>query len=158
MKIDDIGGKQRLESPRETTRQGRTEHKKAFETLLEQEIGTDSDTAAILRDPSLVQGIPGMSNLLGSSLHPGLPAICERSLDGIKAMETSLSGLQASLDAASGDPRKIESIIQTLPKDVESIKSRLGDLSEGHPLKSVADEFEILAYVESIKWNRGDYL
>jgi hypothetical protein len=158
MKIDDIGGKQRLESPRENTRQGRAEHKKAFETLLEQEIGTDSDAAATLRDPSRVQEILEMPNLLGSSLHPGLSAIGERNLEGIKATETRLSGIQASLDAASGDPRKIESIIQSLPKDVESIKSQLGDLSEGHPLKSVADEFEILAYVESIKWNRGDYL
>jgi|WetSurMetagenome_2_1015567.scaffolds.fasta_scaffold65444_3 hypothetical protein len=158
MKIDDIGGKQRLETPKETTRQVRAENKKAFESLLEREIGADSGASETMTDPSRVQGMLEMQNILASSVHPGLSAIGEGNLDWIKATETRLSGIQASLDAAKGDPRKLEHIIQSLPKNAESLKSQLGDLSEGHPLKSVADEFEILAYVESIKWNRGDYL
>jgi hypothetical protein len=158
MKIDDIVAKQRLETPKDSTRQVRTEQKKAFEAFLEQEIGADNDLFETMTDPSPVQGMLEMPGILANSAHPSIPLIGEGNLDWIKATESRLSSIQASLDAANGDPRKLESIIQSLPKDAETLKSQLGELSGGHPLKSVADELEVLAYVESIKWDRGDYL
>jgi hypothetical protein len=158
MKIDDIGGNQRLEAQKEPFRQVRGDQKKTFESLLEQEIGADSGVPDAMSDPSRLQEMLGMPSILAHSVHPGIPSIGDGNLDWIKATESRLSGIQASLDAANGDPRKIEGIIQSLPNEAESLKARLGDLSGAHPLKSVAEEFEILAYVESIKWNRGDYL
>jgi hypothetical protein len=34
----------------------------------------------------------------------------------------------------------------------------LKELPEEHPLRRIADELNILTYVESVKWRRGDYI
>ncbi|MHC1745241.1 MAG: hypothetical protein AB9873_19740 [Syntrophobacteraceae bacterium] len=159
MKIDDISGKPRLDPLREASRQGRTgEAKDAFEMILKQEIGAAgkaSDTSEV--SPEL-HGISGMTSLLASNFSSSIPSLDCGDSGLLASTETLLSRIESDLDAAGDKPRKLESIIQSLSMEADSLKSDLGNLPEGHPLKAVAAELDILAYVESVKWNRGDYL
>lgn len=158
MKIDDISGKQYVDLQRETTRQGRTEQKDAFEMLLEQEIGAaqkTSDTSETSPEP---QGISGISSVFATPFAPSITSLDSEQPGLLTSADELLSRIESALSAAEGKPRKLESIVQSLSADAESLKSKLGSIPDGHPMKTVANELEILAYVESIKWNRGDYL
>lgn len=158
MKIDDISGKQRLDLSQEPVRQGRMEPKDGFGTILENEMRSESSITEAMGGPARALETPERPVFLTDALGLTLSPIGVGSVDQIKEAEDTLSRLEVSLAAASGDPKRLESILQCLPAQAESLKSRTGDLANSHPLKSVADEFEILAYVESVKWSRGDYL
>lgn len=158
MKIDAISVKQRPEALQETPRQGRTEGRSAFESLLDQEIGAAANTPATDLDVSRTGDIAKNAAIYTASPLPSISRVSEADYGHITSLESRLSQVHSLLDSAAGNPRKLESVIQMLAKESESLSSEVSSLPGHHPLKAVAEEFELLAYVESIKWQRGDYL
>ncbi len=156
MKIDEIIARQRPEALQESARQGRTEGANVFESILDQAIGATATTPAKSQKVSESGEIPKSNEVLSSLPLPGFSRIEDHGLE--RNLENRLQQVQALLDSAEGNPKKVESVIELLVKESESLKSELGGLASTDPLKTVADEFEVLAYVESIKWKRGDYL
>ncbi|MFP5213452.1 MAG: hypothetical protein ACLGPL_08745 [Acidobacteriota bacterium] len=80
----------------------------------------------------------------------------------------ALSTLQASLDklesvgqtlaSGSADLKQVDGTINSLSDEVNGIQDSIQSLAEDDPLRQIGDEASVLAYVESIKWKRGDYL
>lgn len=158
MRIDDINGKLPIHQQQETARQGRSESKDVFELLLEKELSAvdkPSETPTIALETT---GPSGMTGLLPGTAFQDISAVDFVPSGVLSTSDALLSRIESLIEGAEGRPRNMEGIVQALAKEAESLKAGLGSLPEGHPLKTVASEFEILAYVESIKWNRGDYL
>jgi len=55
-------------------------------------------------------------------------------------------------------PKRAEALLQSLSTEADRLGEETRSLPEGHPLRRISDELRIMAYVESVKWNRGDYL
>jgi hypothetical protein len=61
--------------------------------------------------------------------------------------------------ASSDQPlKKIATLVQTLEQDSQRLHSLAQTLPASSPLKSVMEEAAALAYTESYKFNRGDYV
>jgi hypothetical protein len=157
VKIDDIGSKQHVDLSNESLRQGRLEPRKAFGAMLEEEIGSDSHAGNMASTSSVLE-VHGSPNTVSESTYSLLSPIRNGDITQVQAMENTLSDIEASLAAVNGEPKGIESIIQSLTREAEALKSEFGSISSTSPLGNIAGELEILAYVESIKWSRGDYL
>lgn len=48
--------------------------------------------------------------------------------------------------------------IDTLSEQANSLQQTVKELPSDHPLRKVGDELNVLAYTESVKWQRGDYV
>jgi hypothetical protein len=78
-----------------------------------------------------------------------------------QVLDTVLSHLDSYRDAlASTDQplKKIATLVQTLEQDSQQLQSLAQTLPASSPLKSVMEEAAALAYTESFKFNRGDYV
>lgn len=78
-----------------------------------------------------------------------------------EALASGLEKLEA-LEKAMGDPstnlRSIDELFNNLSGAIAEMGEFLEDLPGEHPIRAMADELNVLTYVESVKWKRGDYL
>jgi hypothetical protein len=65
---------------------------------------------------------------------------------------------QTSLTRAETSLKKMAPLVQKLDEDSRRLQEVSQELPEGSPLRQVLEETAALAYVESFKFNRGDYL
>lgn len=78
-----------------------------------------------------------------------------------EVLDTVLSHLDSYQEAlASSDLplKKIATLVQTLEQDSQRLQSLAQALPASSPLKQVMEEAAALAYTESFKFNRGDYV
>jgi hypothetical protein len=71
---------------------------------------------------------------------------------------TGLDGIAASLEKGTPDLRRIEQIISELGAEARRLEERTAALPGAHPLRTVSNELNVLAFVEEVKWRRGDYV
>ncbi len=82
----------------------------------------------------------------------------EQPMEGLTKALDAFGGLEQALANPSISPRGIEQQFQTIQSELLKLEGTLSHLPSDHPLKAVSMEMNILAHVESVKWNRGDYL
>lgn len=82
----------------------------------------------------------------------------DQSLDGLTRAVDALGGLEKALADPSISPRGIQEHFHGIQNELAGLKSLMSALPIQHPLQSMSEEVNILAHVESVKWNRGDYL
>jgi len=97
-------------------------------------------------------GLVPFSNLEVST--EGLSA----SVEAIDHLIESLHRLQQGLESPVVTPRELEGQLEALAQEAEGLRGRFEDLPQDHELRLLAEEIQVLTYVESIKWRRGDYL
>ncbi len=68
------------------------------------------------------------------------------------------SALSDLLQSSDASPKEVQDQIQSLVQQSEDLQGHLQGVAEDHPLRRIADELSVFSYVESVKWNRGDYL
>jgi len=93
--------------------------------------------------------------------------------DASKSNETEvMSPMMGAFDGALGQlvhlcaqaghaPLDLDAVAQALTnlgQTADEIVHRTQSLAENHPVRRLAEEARVLAYVESVKWRRGDYL
>lgn len=151
MKIGNIWGQQPVQENPEIGSQSRPEQDGSFAALLEAEMGggvreAGADRIAI----SEMQGLSALAPLTGATDLSG----------GISAIEEALSGLDSLQDAllSNGSAREVDAIAYRLDAGVLDLQDRLESLPEDHPLRRLGEEINVAAYMESVKWKRGDYL
>lgn len=79
----------------------------------------------------------------------------------LSALDVSLGRLeevQQSVSDQATSPKKIDEMISSLSRDVDSMQEKLASLPKEHPLRKIGNELSLVAHVESVKWRRGDYL
>ncbi len=69
-----------------------------------------------------------------------------------------LDSYQQALGSSDATLKQVASLVQTLEQDSQRLQSLSQNLPANSPLKQVMDETAALAYTESFKFNRGDYV
>jgi hypothetical protein len=69
-----------------------------------------------------------------------------------------LDDISTNLSNGGGTPREMEGVVMSLGDASEKLGNSLEGISNDHPLNQVGQGLSVLAYVESIKWRRGDYV
>jgi len=78
-----------------------------------------------------------------------------------ETLNTVLSHLDSFREALANSNlplKKIAPLVQTLEQDSQRLQSLAQTLPASSPLKQVMEEAAALAYTESFKFNRGDYV
>lgn len=121
----------------------------------------DESVAAGIQQGSAVQG-PGASGGDVSSL---MGALNPTEAQGMRPLMGVLDGALGQLDHLCGhgaeahpDLKAVAQALTELGQTADAISRQAQSLAEGHPLRRLAEEARVLAYVESVKWRRGDYL
>jgi hypothetical protein len=121
-----------------------------------------ADFAATLKEvlgggqktPAAIQGLPGLAeltgvNALGDASKPA--AVLDTVLSRLDTFRAALAQTDVPL-------KKLSGLVQQLEQDSQKLHSLAQSLPANSPLRKVMDEAAALAYTESFKFNRGDYV
>jgi hypothetical protein len=120
-----------------------------FAQHLKEALAADSQGAAPLQAPSSLSQLTAIDPVAEISRTPS------------EVLNTVLSRLDSYSEAlATSDLplKKIATLVQTLEADSQRLQSLAQSLPDSSPLKQVMEEAAALAYTESFKFNRGDYV
>ncbi len=114
-------------------------------------------------DISLNDAIGGPASPLGiwetpapmsdSSQQSGVP----QAVSAIEGVLTQLDSLMTALQQTAS-PKEIDNLIQQINTQAAGLDDKMSGLPADHQLRNVAEELKVAAYMESVKWKRGDYL
>ena len=79
----------------------------------------------------------------------------------VNAVESAMGKLETvstMLGKQNFDPKEVENLLGTVKAEADGLQEKLSALPEGDPLKQIGEELNVVAYTESMKWQRGDYL
>ena len=77
------------------------------------------------------------------------------------AVEDTLNGLEKLeqlLEDQSVSTRQVDTVFNDLSETLPRLQEQTSQRPDGHPLRQMGEELSVLVTVESIKWNRGDYV
>jgi hypothetical protein len=123
-----------------------------FAALLKDEmsnVGETEDGAAVSR-LNCLSGVPELAQTTSD------PALAGR-ISAIENVIARLDTLDKALSDDSVSPKKIDCIIQEIGQAAAQLQESVEGLSGG-PLAGMSQEVNVLAYMEAVKWRRGDYL
>jgi hypothetical protein len=163
MKIDNVTGNYDVQLKGDASKnKGSVEND--FSRMMEEELTSDasgSDSAestGSVQEPSM-EMLSSLSGVLAPMTGFDLDSSNETSAaDALDAALSQLEGVEQTLQDGSATPKNIEEAISGLSDGVESLNASLQSLPEDHPLRQIGNELSVLAGVESVKWDRGDYL
>jgi hypothetical protein len=150
-----------IEGVRQSQDQARTnrtaEPGQAFGDILGEEVSKAGTTQAASAAPP-PPGIQAMHPLFATQAVAEVDATAAEG-EAVAQVERTLDSLETYAgilgDTGSGSLREAYAALENLQSDVADLKG----MAAGHPgLQDVADELEVLATTEQIKFNRGDYL
>lgn len=135
-----------------------------FESLLSEQLGTTQGTEAGALASPLSGGIPAL-------LSPAFMGLGEEGMEadgvmGLDEISQSIDGIfsamdayAASLSSPESDLRGAYSLLQSMDRNVKSLREAAPDLESRHAgLAAMVNELEVLTVTENFKFNRGDYL
>jgi hypothetical protein len=93
---------------------------------------------------------PGRTTETTGTETTGFEPSIEDAIGSLKHLETMLNKPMLNSLSAGKSIEAIEEAAEKLQQGVQSLPA-------GHPVRQIADELKVLAHVESVKWNRGDY-
>lgn len=156
MRVDDLVKLQTVQDSTGGSGDKRKVTGDAFTALLESEMNSAASS-----DATASVGAESVDPLLEARMTGQISLGSDAGLTAVDAVETGLKGLEeigSSLSNGSVDARQVDALIQSLPASMDDMQKSLSGLPEGHPLKEIGNEISVTAYVESLKWKRGDYL
>lgn len=152
MRIDELIGKPALPTASEVKKNTRPEQ--AFSDLLAEQLKTS--TAAATEQTLGVEGASQSPWPVGAATTD--PAAAQRVASEIENALNQWADISELVAAPNGSPKEIQSRIGSLLDSGQALQKKLEALPEAHPLRRIADELNVFATVESIKWQRGDYV
>jgi hypothetical protein len=120
-----------------------------FAQHLKEALAADSQGAAALQAPSSVSQL--------TAIDP----VAEVNPTPTEVLDTVLSRLDNYREALAQSDlplKKMSTLVQNLEQDSQRLQSLAQSLPDSSPLKQVMEEAAALAYTESFKFNRGDYV
>ncbi|MGV8075285.1 MAG: hypothetical protein AB2L11_12105 [Syntrophobacteraceae bacterium] len=157
MKIFEITGPRSIEKSREISGEVPSASSVDFRNMLDEEmnqgVALDSDAGMAA---GKVAADSAVAPVVASS---DLSAVHGDDMQGIsEAVGLVLDKIANIAGNKNRDLKEIEGVINSLSSEAEGLRDKTSALPESHPLRRISDEFKVLAYVESIKWKRGDYV
>jgi hypothetical protein len=159
MKIDEITLKDGIQGSRNVSGDNRAAKSEDFKTLFEGELNALTEAAG-------TSGQTAESLLaVGGAMDISAAWKTDALWNDMQAAETTAASVAEKLDeigrlAGDGttDLKRIDDMLGALSTEAASLQEKVKDLPLDHPMREVSDELSVLAYVESVKWQRGDYL
>ena len=154
MKVDDILTKQLVTTNLTESKEKSTSGNKGFKELLDDEVGLQ----ATAKGTSTSNATP--VTLQTASLFP-IVSLQEQNTNAATSITSicqDLDQLLGGLENSHSNHRAMENAIASLSSKASDLKELAEKLPEDASLKELSDELNVLSYVESIKWKRGDYL
>lgn len=156
MKIMEAGGQQAVQGTTEVRDKKADKGGMDFSALLDGELTTGSDAAAgTVESAGAVDSI-ALNQSIGMSIVDG--AGYSNVADAIEGQLGKLDEMGTALQDESVSLKKVDAMLTDLSEEAKSLDSSLEGLPQEHPLRQIGDELNVLTYVESVKWRRGDYL
>jgi hypothetical protein len=113
---------------------------------------------ALAADPSGAADPQAISSLLPLAAIDPLAEGDRNPTEALDAVLSRLDKYRESLAQPDITLKNISTLVQSLEGDSQRLHSLAQSLPEGSPLKQVMEEAAALAYTESFKFNRGDYV
>ena len=129
----------------------------AFAALLQGEVesagktgGQDSGVCG----PASVAGLLNLQSIVQGA------GQASRTSEAVSSLNTMIDGLGSLRNALQGakSPREIDSLIQQVNQQAAGLDAKMTGLPADSRLRDLAEETKVTAYMESLKWKRGDYL
>lgn len=156
MKTMEVGGQLAVQATTEMREKKAGTADSDFSALLDGELAAGSDTAA-----GTTASVGAVDSITRSEI-PDLTVAgvteCSTLADAIEMQLGRLEEVGNSLQNEGVDLKTVDAMLTNLGEEAKSLDSSLESLPEEHPLRQIGDELNVLTYVESVKWNRGDYL
>ena len=157
MIIDEILKQQAIQEGQQSTGPKTVSSDNAFAMLLQSEIsGSQSAVApgSAVCEPGGIPDPLGIQPLISNSAQP--PGLSQ----AISALDSTLTQLDSLKNALQQNmsPKQINSLIEQINVQTAGLDEKMSGLPADHQLRNVADDLKVTAYMESVKWKRGDYL
>jgi len=156
MKIMETGGQQAVQGTTEVRNKKADKAGMDFSALLDGELTAGSDAATVTTESAGAVDSIALSQSIGTSVADG--AGYASVADAIEAQLGKLEDIGTSLQDESVSLKNVDAMLTGLSAEAKSLDSSLEGLPDEHPLRQIGDELNVLTYVESVKWRRGDYL
>lgn len=169
MKIDEILTRQIAEESEGTGASRSAGSDDAFALLLQNEMAAVGPPGMFGAESLPSGGADSVSGEERSAVPPALagvqlltPASAQtpEESSAISALDGLLTRFDSLTNALQGSlsPKEIASLIEQIGAQAAGLDEQLKSLPPGHQLRNMGEELKVTAYMESIKWKRGDYL
>ena len=124
----------------------------SFNKALSEKSATSSSASSTSSETSSASGLMETSVVAGilAAQTSGPEIRVEQALSALDKYAEGLGDPKASME-------DLAPLVDNLKAEAENMKGLSQELPEGHDLKGLADEVAILASVEAIKFDRGDF-
>ncbi len=157
MKIDHVGRAENIQSATNGSKGTNPSEGCSFKDLLAREMDADSVGTSGMDQSSGIEPSRLNEILLHRSSSDGA-ASSKQAHESLEAGIGEMEVLVQALGEEAISPRAVDRIVQDMPAKLAGMQEALSSLQADHPLRLIADELNVLSYVESIKWKRGDYV
>lgn len=156
MKTVEVGGQQAVQSTTEIRDRKAGTADNAFAALLDGELasGSNADAVGALglgNVDAVTRSEPSVLSTASSAEYSGVA-------DAIDSQLVRLEEVGTALQNENVDLRAVDAALTQVGEEAKGLDSSLETLPQDHPLRQIGDELNVLTYVESVKWRRGDYL
>jgi hypothetical protein len=157
MRIDEVLSSQVVQESKQSNASQSAKGDDAFALLLQNEIAKPQEQTveddAVCQSESL-SAPRGSQPLVPTSAQSPEVSQSVSALDGVL---TQLDSLQNALREAKS-PKDVDALIEQINTQTAGLDAKMSGLPADHPLRDMAEDLKVTAYMESVKWKRGDYL
>ena len=160
MKIDETLISQAVEKSDQSSGQAKgLKSDDAFASLLQGEVESAGKTGDQDGGVCDTASLAGLWSLQAPSVQ-GAGKTSQTSSEAVSSLNTVLDGLDSLQNALQGtkSPKEINSLIEQINQQAAGLDTQMSGLPDDSPLRGLAEETKVTAYMESMKWKRGDYL
>ena len=157
MRIDGNPSSQYVQVSTQSKEAQGADGKDAFASLLQNEISGQAQEISAessVSGPESLPGLWGITSLPPNSIQSPEVSQAVSALDGVLSQFENLQN--ALLETTS--PKEINGLIDQINAQAAGLDDKMSGLPADHQLRNLAEELKVNAYMESLKWNRGDYL
>ena len=156
MRIDEILSQQAVQESKQSKGPQSGSRDDAFALLLQSEIAGPGEETAPGGAVCAPMSAPGFGT---QSLSGNLAQASEVS-QAISAVNGVLTQFDSLKNALQGNksPKEIDALIEQLNTGIAGMTDKMSGLPADHQLSDMAEDLKVSAYMESVKWRRGDYL
>jgi hypothetical protein len=156
MRIDEIQSQQAVQESKQSKGPQSDGRDDVFALLLQSEMagpGEQTAPGGALCAPMSVPD-PRIQSLSGNSAQAGG---LSQTISAVNGLLTQFDSLKNALQQTRS-PKQINALIEQINAHAANLDDKMSGLPADHKLRDIAEELKITAYMESLKWRRGDYL
>ncbi len=157
MKLDEILNQQAIQESQQSKGRQSAGADDAFALLLQSEL-SGSGAQAVSNDAVCGVGdLPGSPGIQSSIANAVQSPELSQALSALDGAVTQLDSLSDALQQ-NKSPKEIDALIEQVNAQADALDDKMSGLPSDHQLRDMAEEFKVTAYMESLKWKRGDYV